>query len=117
MKKIMTLIGLLSMTLTIPAHADVTIIQSIIGGSGYKTKGNAVSILSPTIVLNGLTYELHTGAITAKSACEILGMDYLGFDQQDGARMEQRVRLAENGSLEFINGTRSLSVISCSKKN
>lgn len=116
MRKLMTIIGLMSMTLTISAHADVSLIQSKISGNGYKTTGKVVSILSPTIILGSQTYELHTGSITAKSACEMLGLDYVGYDQGD-AKLATRVRLAENGSIEFIHGSRFLAIISCSKKN
>ena len=117
MIKLLTMSGLLTLTLTISAHADVNLIQSKINGIGYKTNGKAVSILSPTITLNGQALELHTGSTTAKSACEMLGLDYLGYDQGDAGKIDKRVRLDENGSIEFIEGSRFLSVLSCNKRN
>lgn len=110
MKAIM--MGLLTAILTTSAYADVSIVQSKINGAGYKTIGSTVNILSPSITLDGQTYELHVGAATAKSACEMLGLDYLDY-QKGSLSLAKRVRLNGDGAIEFVDSNFSLGVLSC----
>lgn len=117
MKEIITNIGLLSMILTMSAHADIRVIQSKIIGNGFRTIGNTISIISPKIELDGQTYDLHTGSITAASACALLGGSLVSYDQGLSVRSSKRVRISETGAIEFIEGARFLSVLSCSKQN
>ncbi|MDO9181716.1 MAG: hypothetical protein Q7U04_04880 [Bacteriovorax sp.] len=108
------LIGLTLSLTTLAVQADVHVIRSTIHGNGYTTTGNTISIISPTITLNGQKLELHTGEINARNACEILGLNYVSYDQGI-SNNTNRARIDENGSIEFIEGSRYLSVLNCRK--